>query len=74
MSIEINQTQTNVGPFDLPLEVGVYMGDSERPTAIHRVQVTSGFHRFVIPVDGEPEDVRLDPDTWALFKGELEHR
>ena len=74
VSIEINQTQTNVGPFDLPLEVGVYMGDSERPTAIHRVQVTSGFHRFVIPVDGEPEDVRLDPDTWALFKGELEHR
>ncbi len=50
------------------------MGDSERPTAIHRVQVTRGFHRFVIPVDGEPEDVRLDPDTWALFRGELEHR
>jgi len=74
VSIEINQTQTNVGLFDLPLEVGVYMGDSERPTAIHRVQVTSGFHRFVIPVDGEPEDVRLDPDTWALFRGELEHR
>ena len=74
VSIEINQTQTNVGPFDLPLEVGIYMGDSERPTAIHTVQVTSGFHRFVIPVDGEPEDVRLDPDTWALFRGELEHR
>jgi aminopeptidase N len=74
VSIEINQTQTNVGLFDLPLEVGVYMGDSERPTAIHRVQVTRGFHRFVIPVDGEPEDVRLDPDTWALFRGELEHR
>jgi aminopeptidase N len=74
VSIEINQTQTNVGLFDLPLEVGVYMGDSERPTAIHTVQVTSGFHRFVIPVDGEPEDVRLDPDTWALFRGELEHR
>jgi len=74
VSIEINQTQTNVGPFDLPLEVGIYMGDTERPASIHTVQVTSGFHRFVIPVDGEPEDVRLDPDTWALFKGNLEHR
>jgi len=74
VSIEINQTQTNVGPFDFPLEVGIYMGDSERPTAIHTVQVTSGFHRFVIPVDGEPDDVRLDPDTWALFRGNLEHR
>jgi len=74
VSIEINQTQTNVGPFDLPLEVGIYMDGSERPTAIHTVHVTSGFHRFVIPVEGEPEDVVLDPDTWALFSGELEHR
>jgi hypothetical protein len=38
------------------------------------VQVTSGFHRFVIPVEGEPEDVRLDPDTWALFEADFGRR
>ncbi len=74
VSIEIRQTQTNVGPFDLPLEVGIYMGASERPTAIHTVHVTSGFHRFVIPVPGEPEDVRLDPDSWALFTADFGRR
>ena len=74
VSIEINQVQTNVGPFHLPLEVGIYMGGSERPMAIHTVQVTSGFHRFVIPVEGEPEDVRLDPDTWALFEADFGRR
>ena len=74
VSIELRQTQTNVGPFDLPLEVGIYMGASERPTAIHAVHVTSGFHRFVIPVPGEPEQVRLDPDSWALFRADFERR
>ena len=74
VSIEINQTQTNVGPFDLPLEVGIYIGTGERPRSIHTVHVTGGFHRFVIPVSGEPDDVRLDPDTWALFRADFERR
>jgi len=74
ISIEINQRQTAVGPFDFPLEVGIYMGESERPTSIHSVQVTDTFHRFVIAVPGEPKDVRLDPDTWALFEAEFEKR
>ena len=50
------------------------MGAGERPTAIHTVHVTDGFHRFVIPVPGEPEDVRLDPDSWALFRADFERR
>ena len=74
VSIEIRQTQTNVGPFDFPLEVGIYIGAGERPTAIHTVHVTTGFHRFVIPVPGEPDDVRLDPDSWALFQADFERR
>ena len=60
--------------FDLPLEVGIYIGTGERPTSIHTVHVTGGFHRFVIPVSGEPDDVRLDPDTWALFRADFERR
>ena len=74
VSIEINQTQTNVGPFDLPLEVGIYIGAGERPTAIHTVHVTDRFHRFVIPLPSEPDDVRLDPDTWVLFRADFERR
>lgn len=38
------------------------------PSAVETVQVERDFHRFLIPVEGEPEDVRLDPDMWTLFQ------
>ena len=69
--IELSQTQT-VGPmFEMPLEIGIYHGGQVLPTTIERVDVDGGFHRFVILVDVEPTDVRLDPNSWTLFEADF---
>jgi aminopeptidase N len=69
--IELNQTQT-VGPmFEIPLEIGIYQDGQVLPTTIERVDLDGGFHRFVIPVDAEPTDVRLDPNSWTLFEADF---
>ena len=74
VSVEINQVQEVGGLFDLPLEIGVYGAGASLPELIHTVDVTDRFHRFVIPVGEEPADVRLDPDTWALFQADFGQR
>ena len=72
--IELNQTQT-VGPmFEMPLEIGIYQDGQVLPTTIERVDLDGGFHRFVIPVDAEPTDVRLDPNSWTLFEADFGRR
>jgi aminopeptidase N len=69
--IELNQTQA-VGPmFEIPLEIGIYQDGEVLPTTIERVEVEGAFHRFVIPVDAEPTDVRLDPNSWTLFEADF---
>ena len=74
VNLEINQVQQVGGLFDFPLEVGIYFEGERRPRFIETVSVTNRFHRFVIPVNDEPVDVRLDPDTWALFQADFGRR
>ena len=64
--VELRQVQ-QTGLFRMPLEIGVYMGRDALPAQVVTVEVESVSHDFVIPVEDEPSDVRLDPDTWALF-------
>jgi len=71
--IELNQVQAGA-PFVMPLEVGVYVDGDLTPSLIETVEVTAGFHRFVISVPGEPDDVRLDPNTWSLFLADFDRR
>jgi aminopeptidase N len=74
VSLEVNQVQQVGGLFDLPLEVGIYFEGERRPRLIETVSVTDRFHRFVVPVGEEPTEVRLDPDTWALFQADFGRR
>ena len=74
VSLEINQVQQVGGLFDFPLEVGIYFEGERRPRVIETVSVTNRFHRFVVPVNEEPVDVRLDPDTWVLFQADFGRR
>jgi len=74
VNLEINQVQQVGGLFDFPLEVGIYFEGERRPRFIETVSVTNRFHRFVVPVNDEPVDVRLDPDTWALFQADFGRR
>ena len=70
VEIELRQVQ-EVGRFELPLEIGIYMGGDALPAQVSAVEVGPGVNRFTIPVSAEPSDVRLDPGTWALFRAEF---
>ena len=74
VSVEINQVQPVGGLFELPLDIGVLMDGELVPALVQTVQVTDRFHRFVIPVEGRPADVVLDPNTWALFEADFGRR
>ncbi len=70
VEIELRQVQ-EVGRFEFPLEIGVYLSGDPLPAQVTEVEVGPGVNRFVIPVAAEPSDVRLDPGTWALFRAEF---
>jgi aminopeptidase N len=72
--VEISQTQAAGPTFELPLEIGIYFDEGVLPAVVHEVEVEATFHRFVIPVDREPSDVRLDPNVRTLFQGEFAPR
>jgi aminopeptidase N len=72
--IEINQTHAAGPVFDLPLEVGIHLDGEAVPAVVERVDVNARFHRFVVPVEREPSDVRLDPGTWTLFEADFGRR
>ena len=69
--VDLRQAQ-ETGLFRMPLEIGVYTGRDRLPAQVVTVEVNAASHSFVIPVDAEPSDVRLDPDTWALFAADFE--
>ena len=68
--VTLRQVQ-ETGLFRMPLEIGVYTGPDRRPAQVVVVEVDSASHEFVLPVEEEPSDVRLDPNTWALFAAEF---
>lgn len=67
--VELRQVQEG-GLFAVPLEIGVYREGDLVPALVTAVEVSEASHRFEIEVEGEPVDVRLDPGTWLLFRGE----
>jgi aminopeptidase N len=73
VTVELGQVQ-DVGSFDLPLEIGVYGEGSNVAAVLEVVEVTRDSRRFVIPVSVPPVDVRLDPNTWALFQADFGRR
>ncbi|MCY4400624.1 MAG: M1 family metallopeptidase [Gemmatimonadetes bacterium] len=68
--VELRQVQ-ETGQFAMPLDVGFYMEGDPRPTLVTTVEIGAGVQRFVIPAGAEPSEVRLDPDTRALFRAEF---
>ena len=68
--VDLRQAQ-ETGLFRMPLDIGVYMGRDPLPARVVTVELDAASHRFLIPVDAEPSDVRLDPDTRALFAADF---
>ena len=69
--VDLRQAQ-ETGLFRMPLDIGVYMGRDPVPARVVTVELDAASHSVAIPVEGEPSDVRLDPDTRALFAAEFE--
>jgi aminopeptidase N len=63
--LEIRQAQPGA-PFVLPLEIGAI--DAKGEMRVHRVEMTSATGTFTLPIDTEPADVRLDPNSWLLLE------
>lgn len=64
----IAQTQnqlTNYFPYVMPLEIGVYYGETEE---IIGFIDSVGYQRFVLDVGGEPDSVVFDPYDKALYQ------
>ena len=69
--VDLRQMQ-ETGLFRMPLDIGIYLGRDPVPAQVVTVEVDAASHNFSIPVDAEPSEVRLDPDTRALFAAEFE--
>ncbi len=69
--VDLRQVQ-ETGLFRMPLDIGIYMGRDAVPARVVTVELDAASHTFSIPVDAEPSEVRLDPDTRALFAAEFE--
>ena len=66
--VEVELTQTQPGdPYRLDLEVGIAEPGADRPR-IEKIRMTEKGQRFQLAVQGEPRDVVLDPNTWALVR------
>ncbi len=67
VKIRIDQVQTDGSLFKMPLEVGIYGLESQKPE-IKRVLVNEKSNTFIFPVDFEPEKLVLDPNFWVLME------
>ncbi len=73
IEVELNQVQDDGYSFKMPVHLGIYSADETEPR-IELLQVNDMTNRFTIPVDGEPESVVLDPDTWVLMDADFARR
>ena len=71
VSVTLDQVQNDGSLFEMPLEIGIYFEDQDRPQ-IEVIQVNEQSNVFTIEVDAEPNNVILDPNTWVLMDAEFE--
>jgi aminopeptidase N len=71
--VTLDQVQAGGRLIRMPIEIGVYGKGQASPT-LERVQVDAKSHTFSINAASEPDDVRLDPNSWVLMEGTLERR
>lgn len=72
LTVNVRQTQGSGTLFRFPLDIGVTAHGQDRAVPrVETVEVSRKDQTFSFPVEGEPEEVNLDPHTWLLFQGEL---
>lgn len=67
IEILLNQVQSGVNLFHMPLQIGVYPTSGAAPV-FKTVQIGEKQNTFIVPWDSPPAEVRLDPDVWVLME------
>ena len=73
VDIDLRQVQAAVGPYEMPIQVGIYYEGELRPQ-LEVVRISDRRNRFSLRADVEPVAVVLDPNTWVLMEAQLERR
>ena len=73
VKIRIDQVQADGSFFKMPLEVGIYGPNDQKPE-IKRVQIDEKSNVFTIPVATEPKNIVLDPNFWVLMEASFKKK
>jgi aminopeptidase N len=72
--VEIELVQTQPGDaYTLDLEIGIGETNAE-DSRLEVIQMTEKQQQFQLAVEGAPQSVTLDPNTWALIRAEFVRR
>jgi len=72
--VEIELLQTQQGDaYTLGLEIGIGEANAE-DSRLEVIQMTEKQQQFQLAVEGAPQSVTLDPNTWALIRAEFVRR
>ena len=72
--VEIELVQTQPGDaYTLDLEIGIGEANAE-DSRLEVIQMTEKQQQFQLAVEGAPQSVTLDPNTWALIRAEFVRR
>ncbi|MBX2872772.1 MAG: M1 family metallopeptidase [Saprospiraceae bacterium] len=66
IEITLNQVQQDDSRFEMPLEIGIHFKEAEQ-VQLEVLPINKKSNQFTIQVEAEPEEVRLDPNTWVLM-------
>ena len=72
IEIEFSQTQPGA-PYILNLELGISEA-GEDASRIEVLRMTEKSQRFQLAVEGAPQSIALDPNTWALIRADFVRR
>lgn len=71
LKLDVRQLQKE-GPFNFPLEIGVFAADSSIPT-VQTVYINKETGTFELKIPLKPAKIALDPNVNLLFEGKLKN-
>ena len=70
VTIRIDQVQTDGSFFKMPMELGIYGPNDQKPE-IKKMQINKKSNVFNFPVDTEPKNIVLDPNFLVLMQADF---
>lgn len=70
LTVTLNQVQDNGTLFQMPVDLGIYVGEGRNPR-IEVLEVKEERNTFTFQLDDEPHSIILDPNTWMLMEVEF---